>query len=949
MFDRGSLDADTSCLKIPSQWAANICGKLVEASSQVLDAGKQWAGKMLKGESTEEQEPDAMDQTDPLEKFASVRANIDLTIIQEYASCVRRSRVSPKEYVVTPWVFECTTTSSPLHGSFNILFPLVFGDGVQWLFKVPARGYNGCWDDMAARALTSEALTMRYLRQNIIPVPEVYSFDSSVDNALGCPFILMEHVHGRRLYEGWFGAWSSGEYLESFRQRCLQTLALNMAKVGALRFPNGGTLAYDSTNAVSSIKPTRVLDYTRMSDNIVEWQSGTEELDNNYYFREIGPFNSEENEIGHLLSLLEDHEPRATKFGEGIYQLLKLFVDWFPREESENPFVILHPDLDLQNVLVDDNGAVVSLIDWDGVATASRSIGCAYPKWLTHDWDPWNYVYHSGQPDRWGHNVQSPKELKRYREMYTNFFQQATLENNGPISTSDDTGIVRKSLLIGSLKLAMENSQSTDDIVIKIYDLIAQITGQKTFQVDSGSTLRLENAYDVSSLEADGVKPETSTSEQNETNSATSSQTTGSTEEIRSTYTRASTPPTEVSSKSSIFSTNPHSNPAVDEAVHPMETAKDPPVMEKAMDLASHSSQQGPLLKKKAKALRTRSCLPVFSRAWSSMTRSKDTKYEHTGTTGLSVMVDGTMFEIVNPRNTGLDSPAHNSKCFSTERTRGAATHEGTSQHRPSETDLGESSSTRSSKEVGSSSEFPSLGNPRGLASDHTANSEILPRQTINTTATQLVLASDPIQQIEPPSEIKEQHIPSPSTTAAISLAPDIPAQTPQKATAPHRRRRLVKKQKPTGSETTSNDSSSSKSRTKRITTWLKTVVRAAHPKNETSSSRISPLPDRPSSESKSASEAQDSTSTSSSDHHQTISPRVPGHQPGTNSVVEDIPCPPGTQKFDLDKLEFVDDDQLYEQRFLPSQVCEDLVDGTLDEERMRRLRRGFEVLVDSL
>ena len=203
MLYRGSSKADTSYLKIPTDLAENLCGKLVDASSQALDAGKQWAKKFFKGEYyTEQQEAHGIEHADPLEKFASVRANIDLEIIQEYASCVRRSRVSPKEYNATPWIFKCTTSRSPLHGSYNILFPLIFGDGVRWLFKVPARGYHGCWDDMAAQALTSEALTMRYLRRNSIPVPEVYSFEASIDNALGCPFILMEYVQGRRLYEG---------------------------------------------------------------------------------------------------------------------------------------------------------------------------------------------------------------------------------------------------------------------------------------------------------------------------------------------------------------------------------------------------------------------------------------------------------------------------------------------------------------------------------------------------------------------------------------------------------------------------------------------------------------------------------------------------------------------------------------------------------------------------
>ena len=746
-----------------------------------------------------------------------------------------------------------------------------------------------------------------------------------------------------------------------------------MTKLGNLRFSNGGTLSYDSINAVCSIKPTRVFDFTVMSDNIVKWQSGTEVLDNGYDFREIGPFNSEDEERNYLLSLLEDHEPRGTKFGKGIYRLLQLFVEWFPREESANPFVILHPDLDLQNLLVDDNGAVVSLIDWDGAATVSRSVGCAYPKWLTHDWDPWNYVYHSGQPDRWGRIVQSPQELKRYREMYTNFLQQASLENTGTISTAQNADTVRKSLLMGSLKLAMENSQSTDDIVLKIYDLIAQITSQKTFRAESDSKLQLENAYDVSSRETDGVKSETSTSEQSNSSSATSSDTAYSIEKSHSRYIWESTPPIEILSRSSIDSNNLHSNPAVDEVGRPTNAVKDLPLREHTTNLALASipSRQSSSLKKKAEALQMRSRLRTFSKVWSSMSRFGDTKYEHNVTAGLSVIVDSTIFEIVNTRDLALIGPAKDN--VSHERARGAAVHRMCSYDSSPDKDLGESSSTPSLEKIESSSENSTLDNPGSLAPDHTAYPEVPQCQTIDNTDNKQPSASDHEEQIEHTSKIKEEQITSSSTTPSQNVKTDLAEESHHKAAKAGRRRRLLKKKKEsphttttTGSHTTSDTSPTSKSRTKRIISWFKTVGRNHHLKDDTQSASTSPVPDRHSSDSGSKTatpEAQNSTGTppSSLAHDpevdrdrqhttsQSVSNQEIANQCGTSSATEAIPCPPSRQKFDLDKLEFIDDDRLYDQRFLPPQVCEDLVDGTLDEARMRRLKTGFEVLLNSL
>lgn len=207
MVSRERAEIDPSCLQTAGQAAGSLFGKLVCASSQVLDAGKAWMDKLLKskceeGQDDEDDTDKDFQAPDPLDRFAPVLRNINTAVIQEYASCIRRARMPSQQYAVTPWIFVCTTDRELLHGSSNILIPLCFGDGVRWLFKVPSVGYDTCWNDMASRALTSEVSTMRLLRQSGLPVPEVYSFEASTDNALDCPFILMEHMRGRPLHEG---------------------------------------------------------------------------------------------------------------------------------------------------------------------------------------------------------------------------------------------------------------------------------------------------------------------------------------------------------------------------------------------------------------------------------------------------------------------------------------------------------------------------------------------------------------------------------------------------------------------------------------------------------------------------------------------------------------------------------------------------------------------------
>ena len=74
----------------------------------------------------------------------------------------------------------------------------------------------------------------------------------------------------------------------------------------------------------------------------------------------------------------------------------------------------------------------------------------------------------------------------------------------------------------------------------------------------------------------------------------------------------------------------------------------------------------------------------------------------------------------------------------------------------------------------------------------------------------------------------------------------------------------------------------------------------------------------------------------------------------GTDVVLTDdsVPGPTGYKDLKLatyDAGEPVDDAKLGDEGFLTAQICYDVMDGTLDEARMQRLKQGFAALLDSL
>ncbi|KAJ5909258.1 hypothetical protein N7495_001940 [Penicillium taxi] len=78
---------------------------------------------------------------------------------------------------------------------------------------------------------------------------------------------------------------------------------------------------------------------------------------------------------------------------KGSMMLLRLLISWIPKPDLD-PFVITHPDFDIQNFRVSEEGELRSAIDWDGVATMPRTLSNQrYPGWLKRDWDPSIYRY----------------------------------------------------------------------------------------------------------------------------------------------------------------------------------------------------------------------------------------------------------------------------------------------------------------------------------------------------------------------------------------------------------------------------------------------------------------------------------------------------------------------------------------------------------------------------
>lgn len=470
--------------------------------------------------------------------FGKILRTMRLEKIADFASTVRQyghrsTGNNLTQDLADPCLISCRVINPPLCGSFHIIFPIEFVDGVTWMLKIPASGYR--FGSVAAAALVSEARTMQMLRKETsIPVPAVYAFETSSENTLSSPFILMEKLCGRPLYHLWFDSEKPKACLEHWRVKALQSLAGAMVQLNKFTLNTGGSLVFDSDGTLVGLSGAKAVDGVAMFNKARAPQFGqdvsgeegknipsevrvdpaeshtlnatddnqgdADESDDEDIIYERGPFNCPK---AYFLSNLDrsDKAFRADAYDRGTDMSLRLFSEWAfanSRNQGGN-FVLTHPDLDVQNILVAEDGTLTGLIDWDGVAAVPREVGCAqYPLWLMRDWVPSRYRYDIEKGEAYanaGYEESSPAELASYRALYAQLMEVEIGKMTGGsnktttfgTSPKYEAGLTRRSLIMRSLDLSAGDPWVALSTVNYIIDQIEELTATEWEDTDSDS------------------------------------------------------------------------------------------------------------------------------------------------------------------------------------------------------------------------------------------------------------------------------------------------------------------------------------------------------------------------------------------------------------------------------------------------------------------------------
>ncbi|KAI4689073.1 hypothetical protein J4E81_007790 [Alternaria sp. BMP 2799] len=387
---------------------------------------------------------------------------------------------------------ECHVTQRMDGGFHHVVFMAAIKDEPpnrrieRYVTRVPAIGTAARWQPGDQHNLHCEVALMQWLRNKTsIPLPEVVDFALDIETSfIGAPYILMKRMPGKAAQNVWYDKPSDRNHVttncvspetEKKRRNILRSLAQCMSQLRDVSFNEIGLV--DCKDALSlGATPTTTVSHRWKPP----YELTAEDLEGPTQVYGFGPFkknldywklNLEENWPA-IPEYDPDIDQDALNMVSGIRKIIDMLHDHptiavskkDPADADENEtFVIRHPDLDLQNILVDDDGNVTGIIDWDNCLAVPRCIGYAsLPDFLRRDWNEDFSLADSPHMPTW--------EIQKYADIYAD-----AMAETGCV----DAKYTRKSGMYRAIAGAIDHGDITD----VIEKLFAHIPGLRMSNV----------------------------------------------------------------------------------------------------------------------------------------------------------------------------------------------------------------------------------------------------------------------------------------------------------------------------------------------------------------------------------------------------------------------------------------------------------------------------------
>ncbi|PYI03322.1 hypothetical protein BO78DRAFT_375428 [Aspergillus sclerotiicarbonarius CBS 121057] len=342
---------------------------------------------------------------------------------------------------LTTDAFTTATVIERLTGSNSLIHVVEFDDKLRYIIRLPRSGRPGHFTETAKRALIARVEMMRFIRKRtMIPMPEIYDFNASVENTLEAPYVVESFIPGTSVADAWFDE-SGPMPLDEKRLRILDSVAEAMAQLRGFYFDKIGTVGVDDQG------------HRRMYPSFY-----AEKSEAGIQYAAYGPYESTVEFLRDRLAVTSVEGGGDNPYDTGCRIFLDMMISCLPlstkrRTDDRETFVLAAPQFESKNIRVDEQYNVTGIIDWDGAHTMPRFLGYAvFPGWITRDLDPVAY----GWP--YDTREDSPEQLKRYRLLYNRKMQ-------GLLRGVGDARFVNKTHIFEAILAAIENPAARMEIV----------------------------------------------------------------------------------------------------------------------------------------------------------------------------------------------------------------------------------------------------------------------------------------------------------------------------------------------------------------------------------------------------------------------------------------------------------------------------------------------------
>ncbi|KAN0081905.1 Phosphotransferase enzyme family domain containing protein [Elaphomyces granulatus] len=233
----------------------------------------------------------------------------------------------------------------------------------------------------------SEVATLDWVQRfTSLPVPVVISYQANQDNPLGFEWILMEKMPGKRLADAWMSMQFSAK----------EQLVRKFVAYSSCLFKNQlcgiGNIYPDSSILPRSPVVKRIVSMQFFwGDHILQdvprgpFCSGRDWIFSYLSFNEhdCNSILAKYENRADLGSDDEDEIDDAMRTLQIINRLKSHVSEIFPDcDQDLEPSMLFHDDLNQHNILVDDNGILTGVVDWECVSALPLWKACDYPCFL---------------------------------------------------------------------------------------------------------------------------------------------------------------------------------------------------------------------------------------------------------------------------------------------------------------------------------------------------------------------------------------------------------------------------------------------------------------------------------------------------------------------------------------------------------------------------------------